>query len=281
MILNLVNKQKSEIRYEHSQFPDGQQQIEITEKSNNDSVIIWSRFNNFMDLEKIICAVKSVKMCAFNRVALRVPYFLGGRSDRSFSKTENNYLRDVVCPIINSLNLDYVLVRDPHSHSIETGTIGFKEESNDDFYNWAIRKISPVNYTVICPDAGAVKRTVHASKVFGHGKLPIVCEKERNSAGEITKTIVPHFDPCDDVVILDDICDGGRTFIEIAKVIKLRHEQREREDVIDQNGKIYLIVTHGIFSKGFDELSKYFDGIFCTNSYSDVNHKLVKQFNLF
>ena len=50
-------------------------------------------------------------------------------------------------------------------------------------------------------------------------------------------------------------------------------------------GKIYLIITHGIFSKGFEELSKYFDGIYCTNSYSEIDSEgrniNLKQLNVF
>ena len=30
-----------------------------------------------------------------------------------------------------------------------------------------------------------------------------------------------------------------------------------------------LFVTHGIFSKGFDDLSKYFDKIYTTNSFTE------------
>ena len=62
------------------------------------------------------------------------------------------------------------------------------------------------------------------------------------------------------MIIIDDICDGARTFINIAKAI--REKQKDCE--------LYLIVTHGIFSAGFGELSQYFDGIYCTNSYSDI-----------
>lgn len=63
-----------------------------------------------------------------------------------------------------------------------------------------------------------------------------------------------------DYIIIDDICDGGATFINIAKEIKKAYSCNH----------IYLIVTHGIFSKGFYELCDYFDGIYCTNSYSDT-----------
>ena len=49
-------------------------------------------------------------------------------------------------------------------------------------------------------------------------------------------------------------------------------------------GKTYLIVTHGIFSAGFEELYKHFDGIYCTNSYSDISNRdqnKLKQTDIF
>jgi ribose-phosphate pyrophosphokinase len=73
--------------------------------------------------------------------------------------------------------------------------------------------------------------------------------------------------------------DGGQTFINIAKHLN-------NGDFLTKP-KIYLIVTHGIFSKDFGELSQYFDGIYCTNSYKDINDYitdppfLVKQLNVF
>lgn len=49
-------------------------------------------------------------------------------------------------------------------------------------------------------------------------------------------------------------------------------------------------MINGIFSKGFDELSKYFDGVYCTNSYRDITflwkvkgymNRNFKQLNVF
>ena len=71
----------------------------------------------------------------------------------------------------------------------------------------------------------------------------IRADKKRDpSNGEITGTVVysEHLGS-QDVLIVDDICDGGRTFIELAK--ELRHLT---------TGRIYLYVTHGIFSKGHE-----------------------------
>jgi ribose-phosphate pyrophosphokinase len=97
--------------------------------------------------------------------------------------------------------------------------------------------------------------------------------------GNILHTEIPVLDQHNDLtyVIIDDICDGGRTFIELAKVIK---EGRP-------TAKVFLIVTHGIFSAGFKTLNEYMDGIFCTNSYRDVSDDEyeektnVKQQNIF
>ncbi len=56
-------------------------------------------------------------------------------------------------------------------------------------------------------------------------------------------------------VVVDDICDGGATFIALAQVIK----------VAQPDTTIDLYVTHGIFSKGVDELLKYYGTIYTSN----------------
>ncbi|MAX71916.1 MAG: hypothetical protein CMC76_12600 [Flavobacteriaceae bacterium] len=63
-----------------------------------------------------------------------------------------------------------------------------------------------------------------------------------------------------DCLIVDDICDGGGTFIGLAKELK-KHNA----------GNLYLAVSHGIFSKGLEELNQYFTKIFTTDSFKTVN----------
>lgn len=64
------------------------------------------------------------------------------------------------------------------------------------------------------------------------------------------------------VLIVDDICDGGRTFIELGKL--LREKQAET---------IYLYITHGIFSKGLQALNPYFDHIYCYHSFLPITEE--------
>lgn len=301
--LNLVYSDNSDVKYEISRFPDGQQQVKVTNflqhnltkskianEAIADPVLIKSRLNNFTDLELIICTVKSLRKLRVKEIHLYTPYFLGSRSDRQFEEGSNNYLKDVICPIINSLKFESVTVLDPHSNCLEMGLNNFKPLDNRELVKFALSRIyepnTKDNFVLVSPDAGASHKIYKAAELqYFRGDI-ITCSKERDKDGKLTKTIIPSLPSIElerDLIIIDDICDGGATFINIAKMIKLR----------GQLGKIYLIITHGIFSKGFKELSQYFDGIYCTNSYSDVTPPInftdihdyiknkVKQLNVF
>ena len=63
-------------------------------------------------------------------ISLYTPYIMGARSDRKFEEGGNNYLRDVICPVINSLNFKTVTCIDPHSDVLEACIKGFRKESN-------------------------------------------------------------------------------------------------------------------------------------------------------
>tara|TARA_R110000782_G_scaffold80877_1_gene160060 strand:+ start:37 stop:996 length:960 start_codon:yes stop_codon:yes gene_type:complete len=299
--LNLTDVGKSDIKYEISKFPDGQQQVKIlpfefiyypegstyfsTGSSNfriskEISILIQARLNNFKDLELIICATKSLRELGIKKIHLYTPYFLGSRSDRKFEEGSNNYLKDVICPIINSLKFDSVTVLDPHSDVLEACLNNFKKGNNYSLVRSALNRITNPKHTqkqslvnfidkdllqqfvLVSPDAGAYKKIFDVAKEFNIDKI-ITANKVRDlQSGNIIRTEVPTLDQHEKLkyVIIDDICDGGKTFIELAKAIKMSRP----------TAQIYLIVTHGIFSKGFDELNKYIEGIYCTNSYRDV-----------
>lgn len=107
---------------------------------------------------------------------------------------------------------------------------------------------------LVSPDGGALKKIF---KLATPMDLDVVCaEKIRDTkTGKVVRTEVPRQDfEGRNVMIVDDICDGGRTFIELAKVLRQRNV-----------GKVELYVTHGIFSNGMDELMSYFD---CIHSFN-------------
>lgn len=145
--LNLVYPEKSDIKYKISKFPDGQQNIVIHKIGifnipniilKGEDIQIKSRLNNWLDLELITCAVASLRELGVEEIHLYTPYIMGARSDRKFEEGGNNYLRDVLCPIINSLNFKTVTCIDPHSDVLEACIKGFRKESNLELVKFAL-----------------------------------------------------------------------------------------------------------------------------------------------
>lgn len=276
IILNLVDVSKSEIQYKISKFPDGQQTVDLmgweSIVSYVDTVKIKSRLNSFRDLELILCATQAIRNIDPKRdIQLYVPYFLGARSDRKFVNGGVNYLKQVICPIINSQNYSRVISLDPHSDVLEACLNNFQKETNISLAKFALSNIDNKDGAqdrtmVVSPDAGALKKIYDVAKTFGIKNVVTAGKVRDIKTGNIVKTELPEvsWEGISQVVIFDDICDGGRTFIELAKVIK---EQTDKP--------LYLVVTHGIFSAGFGELNKYFDGIFTTNSVKDLGNDEV------
>jgi ribose-phosphate pyrophosphokinase len=286
MILNLAYPEKSEIKFTVSKFPDGQQSITLDTIPYGDPVTIKSRLNSFQDLELIICANQALKnLNSSMLVTLYVPYFLGARSDRQFEKGGINYLKQVICPIINSQNFNQVTVLDPHSDVLEACLNNFKKENTNKLIDFVLKDyfinkkgVNTIDYSkllLLSPDAGALKKIYGVAEYMGYKHDIIVASKYRNiKTGKIEKTIVPMLpnDADKDIFIIDDICDGGRTFIEVAKSIELIRKLSSSVRP-EEYGKNYLIVTHGIFSAGYEQLGEYFETIYTTNSVKDIREK--------
>lgn len=291
--LNLVRPEKSEIAFEISKFPDGQQSLTLEGDGRGHfsfledcDVLIISRLNSFLDLELILCATQALKELQSGiSISLNIPYFLGARSDRKFAKGGFNYIKSVIAPIINSQGYKSVWVLDPHSDVLEACLNNFKKGTNSDLINFALEElliddwrkttedwsfsfwlervwVENQNLVLVSPDAGAYKKVFDVAKEFKIERIVTATKVRDLKTGQIIRTEIPTLDQHNDLkyVIVDDICDGGRTFIELAKAIKASRPTAE----------IYLVVTHGIFSAGYAKLGEYFNGIYCTNSVKDI-----------
>jgi len=277
--LNLANPGENlpgNINFSISKFPDGQQTVDIVSTpfsitsslaphflpGEPDKVLIVTRLKDFRDLELVIAANKALRNLGVKEVALYSPWFIGARSDRKFKEGGVNYLKDVITPVINSQGFNYVKVLDPHSDVLEACLENFKKVNNFELFDFAKQEIGS-EMVLVSPDGGALKKIYDVAE---HFQLPniVTAIKHRDIAtGKITHTEVPlsesrYYKDCK-FVIVDDICDGGRTFIELAKEIIVKVP----------DAKIYLVVTHGIFSAGTKELRKYIEKIYTTNSFSD------------
>jgi len=272
--LNLVYPEKSQVKFSISRFPDGQQSIDIESSRllvKNNEIQILSRLNNFRDLELVIAANQALLNMGAENIHLYTPYFIGARSDRKFREGGVNYLKQVICPIINSQNFKSVTVLDPHSDVLEACLNNFEKTHNYEVVKKALESIDNKNgaqdrIILVSPDGGALKKIYDVASEFKIPKI-ITASKVRDiRTGKIVNTDVPSLkgnfcmEPDQKFVVIDDICDGGRTFIELSKAITLQRPDAE----------IHLIVTHGIFSGGFKSLSENLSGIYTTNSFRDI-----------
>lgn len=199
--------------------------------------------------------------CGKLPIELILPYLPYARQDRVCVKGEAFSLK-VLGNFINSLNFDKVVILDPHSPVAEAVIDNVKVVTQLDIifaFKPFRERVFNNECVFVSPDAGSNKKVSVLAQCFGHREF-IRADKLRDlETGKIKETIVyaDDLNGCD-VVIADDICDGGRTFIELAKVLKNKNA-----------GKIILYVTHGIFSQGFKVL---FDGgideIYTTDSFS-------------
>ncbi len=272
--LNLAYPEKSSIKFKVNRFPDGQRSVtlemgmdHLTAKHSG-HVKIYSRLNTFRDLELIICAAAALRNTGIQSLSLYTPYFMGARSDRRFTEGDANYLKQVICPIINAQKFDAVIVLDPHSDVLEACLDNFEKVDNHSIVKHALTDIDNKNdaqdrIVLVSPDAGAYKKIFDVAQKFDIRKIITATKVRDIKTGKILHTEIPVLDQHEDLkyVIVDDICDGGRTFIELAKAI---HDSRPTAEV-------YLVVTHGIFSNSFYELSKHIKKVYSSNSYSDID----------
>jgi ribose-phosphate pyrophosphokinase len=273
-ILNLAYPEKSDIKFRINRFPDGQQSVTLEMGMDHltakyaDAVKIYSRLNTFQDLELIICATAALRNTGIQHIVLYTPYFMGARSDRRFTEGDANYLKQVICPIINAQKFDTVIVLDPHSDVLEACLDNYEKIDNHAIVKHSLTDIDNKNdaqdrIVLVSPDAGAYKKIFDVAQKFDIRKIITATKVRDIKTGKILHTEIPVLDQHENLryVIVDDICDGGRTFIELAKAI---HDSRPTAEV-------YLIVTHGIFSNSFYELSKHIKKVYSSNSYSDID----------
>ncbi|QNO00401.1 ribose-phosphate pyrophosphokinase [Pseudomonas phage phiPsa347] len=193
------------------------------------------------------------------QIDLLIPYFPYARQDRVCNAGEALSVK-VIATLINAQNYATVTVLDPHSAVV----VGCLDRCfvTDQFDAFGRIKTDWHNWIIVAPDMGAAKKTEDFAKRVG-AKNVLQCNKKRNLAdGKILGMEVLNPEILSgkvQLLILDDICDGGRTFTEVAHAIfGVVHA-----DDID---RIELAVTHGIFSKGLNDLTMVYDRIYTTDS---------------
>jgi ribose-phosphate pyrophosphokinase len=190
---------------------------------------------------------------------LRMPYVPYARQDRVCNPGEALSAK-VLCELINAQGYDEVTILDPHSdvvgalidrvRIIQPGAPASALARRPEFAG---------EFALVCPDAGARKRTVDIAKALGVHQV-VYADKQRDLAtGRILDMTVSGPVPATPLLVVDDICDGGATFVELAAVLR-RHT----------DAPLYLYVSHGLFTKGLAPLLDAYARIFTPNNLSGL-----------
>lgn len=220
-----------------------------------------------MHLLDLVVSAYSEMQVELNNLFL--PYLPNARADRVF-ETGNPFPLKVTAHInswakrFKSIHV-YDLHSDASNYFLPVGVVNTPQ-------NVLVKNYCHTNFDVICsPDKGAAKKS---EKISTENNIKLIsANKVRDiSTGKIINTeITSECDLTGKVVLIsDDICDGGGTFIPLAKLLKERGAK-----------SVVLFVSHGIFSKGLDIFNEYIDKIYTANIVCNyVDQFDLQKFNL-
>lgn len=258
------------IHFDQFTFSGGEPHLKIHEALDPmDQVMITQRVKSFNDMGFILLAHDALTRMGVKHLELFIPYFPAARQDRLMVTGEPLSVK-VMARIINSMELQRVQIFDPHSEVTPALIENAEVISNYGFVQEVAKTLD--EFCLVSPDGGALKKIYGIAQHLG-GIEVIEGSKVRDVATGALKDFKVYAEDLSGktCLVVDDICDGGGTFIGLAK--ELRRLGAE---------KLVLAVSHGIFSKGINELNKYYDEIFCTDAFSTLGegYKGVKQLRI-
>lgn len=258
---------------EISKFPCGESKVSVPAFADpEDHVEIEFSYNGDEELIQLLLLVDALERSGYKKrnMLLRIGYMPYGRQDRVCNPGEPHSLK-VICQMINSMGVGRIIVEDPHSDviealldNVEVMTISDILACSDHFCEYILDEVD----VFVSPDAGAYKKVSKVASRFPRGGL-VRADKIRDTQTGAISDIEVYAQDLEGltVLIVDDICDGGGTFIGLANKLKEKGA-----------ANILLYTTHGMYTKGVDVLLKNgVDKVICKNYHgpSSEQHKVV------
>jgi ribose-phosphate pyrophosphokinase len=273
--MKTINLFESNENIEIKKFAGGECHVKfLIEFSEGDKVRINIRLNSSDDLMNLCLAVDALRNMNVSHIEAFIPYIPYARQDRVMVPGEPLSIK-VFANIVNSLNLNKVIVFDAHSDVSVALLNNCRNTVNHEMVHHFLKQLNLKDFVLVSPDLGAYKKVDKLAQKIGYkGEIATGIKVRDLSTGQIIKSDVN----CDDLkekacIVVDDICDGGRTFIELAAALKAKNA-----------GDLYFIASHGIFSHNAIERLKEagYMNVCSSNSIADLKENdFYKQYNLF
>lgn len=237
-------------------FNDGSIRVTLPDiiKADSDCTgCVIEAFIESMDDLMVVAQIKDIvnnyydNIIRFELNILGTPYT---RYDRvMYSNKTDSFGAKVFSIFVNSQKFDKVTIEDPHSEVILNLIDNSVAIDQSKLFNSTVTNAE--EFGKICPDAGAARKLKDAV---------IYCAKDRDP--ETGKINGMKIESCDDsaksyekFIVIDDICEGGGTFLGLANSLKANPEFSDKS--------LNLYVTHGIFSNGaISKLLSVYDTIY-------------------
>jgi ribose-phosphate pyrophosphokinase len=229
------------------------------------------RLNSYTDLWHLNQTVDALNNLGITP-SVTIPNLIDAQADRRFNSNESSGLK-LVCKFLNSMKANFRVFHPHNSEVVESLLDNVEIIDNSNLINNILHKIfdnNPIrvrenhkeNLILMSSDAGGFKPLMKLcdklqwkgdvygaskSRKYEDGKSKLIQQVDRNDFGG------------KDILIIDDICVNGGTFIGLAKMLKERNV-----------GKLYLAVSHLTVENPNPQLFDLFDKVFTTNSKYDA-----------
>ena len=194
--------------------------------------VLTARGGSFAELGEALVYADGLRRRDAATVTLFVPYLPGARQDRG-----EPFTAQVVATAINAGGFDRVVAVDPHSPVMPALIERFEALDATALVPHALFPADGRTACIVAPDAGASERA--RAVAVAHG-LPLVQAHKRRDPAHHFRVADYTCDPitADVAIVIDDICDGGATFLALADATGLPAE------------RLRLWTSHGIYSRG-------------------------------
>lgn len=254
---DLIGDAERVLTFDYFTFNGGEEHIRI-QPSMVEEVIIEVSLNSSRKIMQLLMAANALRRLGYTKINLFAPYIPYGRQDRYCNHGEALSIK-VMTAILNAQNFNKVWTLDNHS---DVTSALLNHQRDIDLSAVIARAVPPMSgpIAIVSPDGGSLKRCYTVAKQLNIHTV-VECSKKRNVAtGEILETVVHDIpDHIRSYLVVDDICDGGKTFIELAKALRRKVTP----------SSLGLYVSHGIFSKGLEVFDGLYDRVYTTQSFQN------------
>lgn len=233
-------------------FPGGEPHVKIPNFVDQ-NILLFLKLRTWSDVGIAACLMDAM----FSQTATHktfIPYFPGARQDRTDGYSP------LTARMMTRILPDRAFVFDIHSNK----ALRYSDNINLMPLDLDLGNQFKDVTGVIAPDKGAFER----AHLFKHAHCRksttvVTCDKKRDfQSGKFLGFEMPLLEKAGRYLIVDDICDGGGTFNLFADSFK--------KDPFGKDSILELWVSHGIFSKGLNNIDPIISHIWTTDSFCQM-----------